>query len=83
MNYWNYSELDSELCIAFWKFSETASDSVRDKMKNLSPREMLVFEDRYMDQKETEEEWIEKSFFYISEKDGYTVSYLKDLGYKF
>ncbi len=83
LNYWNYSELDSELCIAFWKFSETASDSVRDKMKNLSPREMLVFEDRYMDQKETEEEWIEKSFFYISEKDGYTVSYLKDLGYKF
>jgi len=83
LNYWNYSELDSELCIAFWKFSETASDSVRDKMKNLSPREMLVFEDRYMDQKETEEEWIEKNFFYISEKDGYTVSYLKDLGYKF
>lgn len=82
-DYWDIYESDSNYCIYFCAFSKTIPNSVKEKMKKLSPREMLAFEDEYMSQIKYDESWLEKKYFWIFDKNGYTATYLKELGYRF
>lgn len=74
-----YSENDLQL--GFYKFT---SKAYKEKLENLSPKEMLIADYKQYMQNDYSYKWIEESYISINANEyKNTVSYLKDSGYKF
>lgn len=69
---------DGFLCLGFYRFSRYINKDNKEKLEKLSPKEILKAND------EQTGVWLEDDYFYINtDEDTNTVSYLKQLGYKF
>ncbi|MDE5671541.1 MAG: hypothetical protein K2I14_08820, partial [Eubacterium sp.] len=77
-----YSKYDFEL--GLYQFNESIDNVSREQLERLSPKEMLVANDKHGLQGNSHKEWVKSFYFYINtDEDINTVSYLKELGYKF
>lgn len=77
-----YSKYDLEL--GLYRFNKSIDNASRARLERLSPKQMLVDNDKHGLQSDSDNEWVESFYFYFNTaEDINTVSYLKELGYKF
>lgn len=78
----SYSKYDLEL--GLYQFNKSIDNASRERLKRLSQKEMLAANDMHGLQSDSDNDWIDRFYFYINtDEDINTVSYLKELGYKF
>lgn len=77
-----YSKYDLEL--GLYQFNKSIDNASRERLKRLPQKEMLAANDMHGLQSDSDNDWIDRFYFYINtDEDINTVSYLKELGYKF
>ena len=87
MNYWlDYKEPqdipDGEYSIDFYIFQTGISQYYKEKLRSLSPEEMIQFDDEYINQG-ANSQLLDAVTYSVSKNDKNTVSYLESLGYEF